>query len=185
MVRIGQPPVIGEVLSGILLGPSLLGRLAPHLEDYLFPAPARPALSVVAQIGVVLYMFIVGLEFDPASLRKRAAPFIFTSQVSIALPFVLGAAFAFTLFPDLSQPGVRFVPFALFLGVAMSITAFPVLARILTDRGLSRSELGIAALTCAAIGDVTGWCLVALIVAAWVVALVHDVRWELYKPEGR
>ena len=164
IVRIGQPPVIGEVLSGILLGPSLLGRLAPHVEDYLFPATARPALSVIAQIGVVIYMFVVGLEFDPASLRKRAAPFIFTSQVSIALPFVLGAALAFALFPDLSQPGVRFVPFALFLGVAMSITAFPVLARILTDRGLSRSDLGIAALTCAAVGDVTGWCLLAVVV---------------------
>jgi Kef-type K+ transport system membrane component KefB len=164
LAGIGQPPVIGEVLSGILLGPSLLGRVAPGAEIYLFPADARPALAVIAEVGVVLYMFIVGLEFDPASLRRRAAPFIFTSQMSIALPFVLGAGLAFFLFPDLSQPGVRFVAFALFMGVAMSITAFPVLARILTDRGLSRTELGIAALTCAAVGDVTGWCLLAIVV---------------------
>lgn len=164
LARIGQPPVIGEVLSGILLGPSLLGRLAPGAEIYLFPADARPALAVIAELGVVLYMFLVGLEFDASSLRRRAAPFIFTSQVSIALPFVLGAGLAFFLFPDLSQPGVRFVAFALFMGVAMSITAFPVLARILTDRGLSRTELGIAALTCAAVGDLTGWCLLAIVV---------------------
>jgi Kef-type K+ transport system membrane component KefB len=164
MARIGQPPVIGEVVSGILLGPSLLGRIAPGAEDYLFPAAARPSLSVIAQIGVVLYMFVVGLEFDPASLRKRATPFIFTSQVSIALPFALGVGLALFLYPDLSQPGVGFVPFALFMGVAMSITAFPVLARILTDRGLSRTELGIAALTCAAVDDVTAWCLLAVVV---------------------
>jgi len=161
---IGQPPVIGEVLSGILLGPSLLGRVAPAAEIYLFPEAARPSLSVIAELGVVFYMFIVGLEFDATSLRRRAAPFIFVSQVSIALPFALGVGLAFYLFPGLSQPGVRFLPFALFMGVALSITAFPVLARILTDRGLSRTELGIAALTCAAIDDVTGWCLLAIVV---------------------
>jgi len=164
LTRIGQPPVIGEVLSGILLGPSLLGRLAPGTESYLFPMDVRPSLAVIAEIGVVLYMFLVGLEFDPGSLRRRAAPFIFTSQVSIVLPFALGVGLAFFLFPDLSQPGVRFLAFALFLGIAMSITAFPVLARILTDRGLSRTELGVAALTCAAVGDVTGWCLLAVVV---------------------
>ncbi|HYT67713.1 MAG TPA: cation:proton antiporter [Vicinamibacterales bacterium] len=164
LARIGQPPVIGEVLSGILLGPSLVGRLAPGIESYLFPESARPALSVIAQLGVVLYMFVVGLDFDPGSLRRRAAPFVFTSQVSIALPFALGIGLAAFLYPDLSQPGVRLLAFALFMGVAMSITAFPVLARILTDRGLSRTELGVAALTCAAVDDVTAWCLLAVVV---------------------
>ena len=162
--RIGQPPVIGEIVAGILLGPSLLGRVAPGTEDYLFPLAARPALGVIAQIGVVLYMFVVGLEFDPASLRRRAAPFIVTSQVSIALPFALGCGLAAALYPALSPPGVRLLAFALFMGIAMSITAFPVLARILTDRGLSTTELGVAALTCAAVDDVTAWCLLAVVV---------------------
>lgn len=162
--RIGQPAVIGEVLSGILLGPSLLGRIAPGAEAHLFPVEARPALAVIAQLGVVLYMFVVGLEFDPVSLRRRATPFIITSQASIALPFLLGCGLAVALYPEFSPPGVRLLPFALFMGIAMSITAFPVLARILTDRGLSRTELGIAALTCAAIDDVTAWCLLAVVV---------------------
>ncbi len=164
LARLGQPPVIGEVLSGILLGPSLLGRLAPGAEAYLFPDAARPALGVVAQLGVVLYMFVVGLEFDSASLRRRAAPFMITSAASIALPFMLGIAVAEYLYGELSPAGVRPLTFALFMGVAMSITAFPVLARILTDRGLSRTELGTAALTCAAVGDAAAWCLLAVVV---------------------
>jgi Kef-type K+ transport system membrane component KefB len=162
--RLWQPPVIGEVLAGILLGPSLLGRVAPGVENVLFPASARPALGVIAQLGIILYMFVVGLEFDPASLRKRAAPFLVVSQVSIALPFVLGIGLAAALYPSFSPPGVRFLAFALFMGIAMSITAFPVLARILTDRRLSRTELGAAALTCAAVNDVMGWWLLAVVV---------------------
>jgi Kef-type K+ transport system membrane component KefB len=162
VASIGQPPVIGEVLAGILLGPSLLGALAPGAEAFLFPESARPALGVIAQIGVILYMFVVGLEFDPSSLRKRAAPYVVTSQASIAVPFVLGLALAALIYPDLSQPGVPYFAFAMFMGVAMSITAFPVLARILTDRGLSRTELGTAALTCAAVDDVSAWCLLAI-----------------------
>ena len=164
LAAVGQPPVIGEVVSGILLGPSLLGRVAPGVEGYLFPDSARPALGVVAQLGIILYMFVVGLEFDAGSLRRRAAPFVFISQASIAIPFLLGLALAALIYPELSQPGVPFVPFAMFMGIAMSITAFPVLARILTDRGLARTDLGIAALTCAAVDDVTAWCLLAVVV---------------------
>ncbi len=164
LAAIGQPPVIGEVLSGILLGPSLLGRVAPGAESYLFPESARPAIGVVAQLGIVLYMFVVGLEFEAGSLRRRAAPFVFTSLASIAVPFLLGCGLAVVIFSELSQPGVSYVAFALFMGVAMSITAFPVLARILTDRGLARTELGVAALTCAAVNDVTAWCLLAVVV---------------------
>jgi Kef-type K+ transport system membrane component KefB len=164
LAAVGQPPVIGEVLSGILLGPSLLGRLAPGAENYLFPESARPALGVVAQLGVVLYMFVVGLEFDAGSLRRRAAPFVFISQASIAVPFLLGLGLATLIYPELSQPGVPFVAFGMFMGIAMSITAFPVLARILTDRGLTRTDLGVAALTCAAVDDVTAWCLLAVVV---------------------
>ena len=164
MAWVGQPPVIGEVLSGILLGPSLLGAVAPGAEAFLFPASARPALGVIAQIGVILYMFVVGLDFEPGSLRRRAAPYILTSQASIAVPFALGFGLAALAHDELSQAHVPFVAFAMFMGVAMSITAFPVLARILTDRGLSRTELGIAALACAAVDDVTAWCLLAITV---------------------
>jgi Kef-type K+ transport system membrane component KefB len=162
VARVGQPPVMGEVLAGILLGPSLLGAFAPGVEGFLFPESARPALGVIAQIGVILYMFVVGLEFDPSSLRRRAAPYVVTSQASIAVPFALGWALAALTYPDLSEPRVPSPAFAMFMGVAMSITAFPVLARILTDRGLSRTELGTAALTCAAVGDVSAWCLLAI-----------------------
>jgi Kef-type K+ transport system membrane component KefB len=164
LAAVGQPPVIGEVVSGILLGPSLLGRVAPGVESYLFPDSARPALGVVAQLGVILYMFVVGLEFDAGSLRRRAAPFVFISQASIAVPFLLGLGLATLIYPEQSQPGVPFIAFAMFMGIAMSITAFPVLARILTDRGLSRTDLGVAALTCAAVDDVTAWCLLAVVV---------------------
>ncbi len=166
VAAIGQPPVIGEVLSGILLGPSLLGIVAPSAESFLFPAAVRPPLGVVAHAGVVLYMFIVGLEFDTSLRKRRAAPLIVTSQASIVIPFLLGCGLAMTMYDAFAPAGVSVTVFALFMGVAMSITAFPVLARILTDRGLTRTELGVAALTCAAINDVMAWCLLALVVGA-------------------
>jgi K+:H+ antiporter len=161
---IGQPPVIGEVLGGILLGPSLLGRLAPDASAYILPASVAPFLNVVAQLGVVLYMFLVGLELNGDLLRDRAHATIATSHASIVLPFVLGSMLALYLYPRLSTRDVSFTSFALFMGVAMSITAFPVLARILADRGMTRTELGAVALTCAATDDVTAWCLLALVV---------------------
>ena len=163
---VGQPPVIGEVLSGILLGPSLLGLVAPAAEGFLFPAAVRPPLGIVAQAGVVLYMFLVGLEFDTGLLKQRAAHLIVTSQASILAPFLLGSGLGWALHGMFAPDGVSAMVFALFMGVAMSITAFPVLARILTDRGLTRTELGAAALTCAAINDVMAWCLLALVVGA-------------------
>jgi Kef-type K+ transport system membrane component KefB len=171
LATIGQPPVIGEVLAGILLGPSLVGRLSPSLEMHLFPDAVKPALGVVAQIGVVLYMFSVGVEFDAAALRRTAARFVFVSQASIAVPFVLGLGIAAVIRPEFALPGVTPVAFSLFMGIAMSITAFPVLARILTDRNLTRTELGIAALTCAAVDDVTAWCLLAIVVGVTRAAL--------------
>jgi Kef-type K+ transport system membrane component KefB len=161
---IGQPPVIGEVLGGILLGPSLLGRLAPELSAYILPPSVAPFLNVVAQLGVILYMFLVGLELNGDLLRIRAHATVAISHASIILPFVLGSMLALQLYPRLSTSDVPFTSFALFMGVALSITAFPVLARILTDRGMSRTELGAVALTCAATDDVTAWCLLALAV---------------------
>jgi Kef-type K+ transport system membrane component KefB len=163
-VAIGQPPVIGEVLGGILLGPSLLGRVAPDVAAYILPGSVGPFLSVVAQLGVILYMFFVGLDLNLDPLRHRARAAVATSHASIVAPFVLGSLLAVYLYPRISTDAVPFTSFALFMGIAMSITAFPVLARILTDRGMSRSELGVIALTCAAADDVTAWCLLAFVV---------------------
>jgi Kef-type K+ transport system membrane component KefB len=161
---IGQPPVIGEVVAGILLGPSLLGRVSPDGMEFLLPTDAAPHLGVIAQLGAILYMFIVGLELNTGQLRALARSVFAVSHVSIVLPFVLGAALALWLYPVLSNQAVPFTSFALFVGVAMAITAFPVLARILTDRGLARTALGVTALGAAAVGDVTAWCLLALVV---------------------
>ncbi len=161
---VGQPPVIGEVVAGIVLGPSLLGRVAPDAAAYLLPPAVAPFLGVIAQLGVILYMFLVGLELNASVLRERAYTTVATSHASIVVPFLLGAALALGLYPRFSNSAVPFTSFALFLGVAMSITAFPVLARILTDRGLHRTQLGVVALACAATDDVTAWCLLALVV---------------------
>ena len=165
-VMIGQPPVIGEVLGGIALGPSLLGRIAPDVSTYILPASVAPFLNLVAQLGIILYMFLVGLDLNAGLLRGRARAT--TSHASIVAPFILGSILALYLYPRLSTSDVAFTSFALFMGVAMSITAFPVLARILTDRDMSRTELGVIALTCAAADDVTAWCLLA-----FVIGVVH------------
>lgn len=168
---IGQPPVIGEVLAGIVLGPSILGALSPAAMHALIPdAAADPhgqvtsALKAVSQLGVILYMFLVGLEVNVKQLKRQAHAAIAISHASILAPFLLGVLLALWLYPRLSHEGVPFTSFSLFMGVAMSITAFPVLARILTDRGLTRTDVGALALACAAIGDVTAWCLLALVV---------------------
>ncbi|HET6281844.1 MAG TPA: cation:proton antiporter [Polyangia bacterium] len=163
--KLRQPPVIGEVLAGILLGPSLLGRVAPSVSGYLLPISVSPFLSILAQVGVILYMFLVGLELDTGLLRKRTHATVAVSHASIVLPFVLGCALALLLYPRLSSSDVPFTYFALFCGVAMSVTAFPVLARILTDRGAQTSHLGVTALACAAVDDVTAWCLLAFVVS--------------------
>jgi len=168
---IGQPPVIGEVIAGILLGPSVLGAVWPDAMHALIPAKAADpnglvpaAVKAVAQIGVVLYMFLVGLELNAARLKKQAAAAVAVSHAGILAPFVLGSAVALLLFPTLAPAGTPFLSFALFMGVATAITAFPVLARILTDRKMERTELGVVALGCAAADDVTAWCLLAVVV---------------------
>ncbi|MFN0054338.1 MAG: cation:proton antiporter [Planctomycetales bacterium] len=160
---LGQPPVIGEVLAGIVLGPSLLGRISPELSTWLLPPSVAPHLGVLAQVGVILYMFLVGLELDIDELRRHGASTAAISHASIVAPFLLGGALALALYPRYSS-GVPFSVFALFLGVAMSVTAFPVLARILTDHGLNRTHLGTVALASAAIDDATAWCLLAFVV---------------------
>jgi Kef-type K+ transport system membrane component KefB len=164
MALLGQPPVLGEVVAGILLGPSLLGRLAPETAAFVLPPAVAPFLQVIAQLDVILYMFLVGLELNAGMLRGRARATVLTSHASILVPFLLGAVLALGLYPSFSHNDVPFTSFALFLGVAMSVTAFPVLARILTDRNMHRTRLGVAALACAALNDVTAWCLLAFVV---------------------
>ena len=172
-VRFRQPAVIGEIVGGILLGPSLLGLLPGALPAVLFPPDIRPYLSVIAQLGLVLFMFIVGLEVDLALIRSRRRVATAVSLSSIALPFALGVLLAMVLYPEHSGGSgghgpVSPVAFALFIGSAMSITAFPVLARILTERRMHRTPIGVLALACAAIDDVVAWSLLALVIAVAV-----------------
>jgi Kef-type K+ transport system membrane component KefB len=162
---IHQPPVIGEVIAGILLGPSFLGQIFPAASHYILPPSVAPYLSIIAQVGILLYMFLVGLEFDPASIKNRAHSAIVISHASIMAPFLLGSGLALALYPRVSTADVPFPIFALFMGVSMSITAFPVLARILTDRAIHKTPLGAMALTCAAVDDVTAWCLLSVLVS--------------------
>jgi Kef-type K+ transport system membrane component KefB len=162
---LGQPPVIGEVIGGILLGPSLLGMVAPDLYQFVLPASTAPFLGVIAQLGVILYMFLVGLELDLKVLQKSGHATLAISHASIVVPFLLGGWLALHLYEDLSNSSVSFTAFALFMGVSMSVTAFPVLARILTDRKVNKTRMGTIALTCAAVDDVTAWCLLAFVVS--------------------
>jgi Kef-type K+ transport system membrane component KefB len=159
---IGQPEVIGEMAAGILLGPSLLGRFFPTMMNGLFPAGGIGPLYALSQLGLVLFMFLVGLEVRPGSLRGSAKSVVAASQASILAPFLLGGALAWGLYPHLGGGAPR-LPFVLFLGAAMGITAFPVLARILADRKLMRTRVGVFAISCAAVDDLTAWCLLAVI----------------------
>lgn len=162
--RFRQPRVLGEIVAGILLGPSLLGWLAPDVQAFLLPESTAPLLRVVADLGVILYMFLVGLELNTGHLRERAHVAIAISQAGIIVPFLSGALLALALYERYGVHEAGFTVFALFMGTSLSITAFPVLARLLADHGLSRSKLGVLALGSAAIGDVTAWCLLAVVV---------------------
>jgi Kef-type K+ transport system membrane component KefB len=159
---LGQPPVIGEVLAGIALGPSLFSWFGFEVSP-LLPKDIAPYLAIIAQLGVILYMFLVGLEFNPSVLKSNAAAAVAISLSSIVLPLALGAILAVGLFGHLAPQGTALTSFALFMGVAMAVTAFPVLARILTDRGIATTEIGVLALSCAAVDDVTAWCLLAFV----------------------
>lgn len=160
----GQPPVIGEVAAGILLGPTLFGRIAPEAFAMLFPPSSIDALLSLSQVGLIFFMFLVGLEFAPGVVKERKHTVVVISHVSIVVPFLLGSALAFYLYPLVAAPGVPFNGFLLFLGTAMSITAFPVLARILEERHLLRTRMGNTAIACAAVDDVTAWCILAVVV---------------------
>ncbi len=162
---LNQPPVMGEMVAGIVLGPSVLGLIFPDALSFLFPPTSLETLRLLSQIGVVLFMFTVGMELNIQHLRERGSAAVVISHASIIVPFLLGTALSLFLYTDLAPAGTSFNAFALFIGVAMSITAFPVLARILEDRNLSQTTLGSIAITCAAVDDVTAWCILALVIA--------------------
>jgi Kef-type K+ transport system membrane component KefB len=163
--KIGQPHVLGEIVAGIVLGPSLLGWLSPETMAFLFPASSMEMLKLLSQIGVALFMFVVGMDLDVRHLRERAQTAIMVSHASIVVPFFLGTALSLLVYRSLAPVNTSFTAFALFMGIAMSVTAFPVLARILEDRRMTQTPLGSIALTCAAVDDVTAWCLLALVIA--------------------
>ncbi|HEU5475576.1 MAG TPA: cation:proton antiporter [Actinophytocola sp.] len=163
--RLGQPPVIGEITAGILLGPSVLAALWPSGAAVLLPKAVVPQLNVLAQLGVILFVFLTGLELNTKLLQGRGQLALLVSHVSISLPFLLGVALAVFAYLKFAPEGTGYLAFALFFGVSMSVTALPVLVRILQDLGLFRTEVGVVALTCALIDDVTAWSLLALVVA--------------------
>ena len=165
--KLGQPRVMGEVVAGIALGPTILGAFLPDIQDAIFPKDIIPFIGVVANLGLIFYMFLVGLELDPRQLKGRVGQAAAISNASVALPMMLGIAVALPIY-ELVGPDKKFVAFALFMGVAMSITAFPVLARILVERRMLKRPVGAIAMACAAIDDVTAWFLIALATAVAV-----------------
>ena len=163
--KIGQPSVIGEIIAGIVLGPSLLGLYFPEFSISLFPVESLGNLQFLSQIGLILFMFVIGMELDLKVLQNRAKEAIVISHASIVIPFALGIGLAYFVYFKFAPEGVAFLPFALFMGIALSITAFPVLARIVQERGIHKTKLGAIVITCAAADDITAWCLLAAVIA--------------------
>lgn len=162
--RIGQPQVVGEMVAGLLLGPSVLGAFAPGLEQALFPPDSLAFLTALSQVGLVLFMFLIGAEFDPELLRGKQKAAILISQFSMVIPFALGVLLALWFHDVYAPANVPFTHFALFLGAALSVTAFPVLARILGEKQLIGTRLGAIALAAAAAADVIAWIVLTIVV---------------------
>lgn len=162
--KIGQPQVVGEMVGGILLGPFLLGWAAPGIFNAVFPASSVGHLVALSQVGLVLFMFMVGLALNAGEIRSNRNAAVLISHVSMVIPFCAGALIAFYIYPRLADDSYSFTGFALFMGASMSVTAFPVLARILTERNLLESRIGSLSIACAAVDDVTGWCVLAYVV---------------------
>ncbi|MES2680948.1 MAG: cation:proton antiporter [Bacteroidota bacterium] len=163
--KIGQPTVIGEIIAGIFLGPSFIGMFFPEFSAFLFPKSSLPNLQFISQIGLILFMFIVGMELDLNTLKKKAHEAVIISHASIIFPFALGIGLALYLYEGFAPPEIGFLPFSLFIGISLSITAFPVLARIVQERQLTKTRLGALVITCAAADDITAWCILAAVIA--------------------
>ena len=163
--KIGQPTVIGEIIAGIFLGPSFIGLFFPEFSLFLFPKTSLPNLQFFSQIGLILFMFIVGMELDLKTIQKKAHEAVIISHASIIFPFALGMALAYFIYQNFAPENVNFLSFALFIGISMSITAFPVLARIVQERQLTKTRLGAIVITCAAADDITAWCILAAVIA--------------------
>ena len=163
--KIGQPAVMGEIIAGILLGPSLIGTLFPGFSAFVFPATSLGNIQMLSQVGLILFMFVIGMELDMALLKKRAGAAMFISYFSIIIPFGMGIGLSYFLYQQYAPANIPFFAFSLFTGIAMSITAFPVLARIIRERGISNTPTGVMAITAAAVGDITAWCMLAFIIA--------------------
>ncbi|MGK5093425.1 cation:proton antiporter [Deltaproteobacteria bacterium TL4] len=165
MSKIRQPAVMGEIIAGIVLGPSLIGFFFPEFSTFLFPKASLLNLQFLSQIGLILFMFIVGMELDLSVLKQNSHVAVIVSHASIIFPYFLGVVLAYFLYPSFAPVNVPFSAFALFMGITMSITAFPVLARIIQERNMAKSALGTMAITCAAVDDITAWCLLAVVIA--------------------
>ncbi len=163
--KIGQPAVIGEIAAGIILGPSLVGMFFPAFSEFLFPVASLGNLQFLSQIGLILFMFVIGMELDLKVLKNQANEAIVISHASIIIPFSMGVGLAYFIYENFSGEGVNFLSFALFTGIAMSVTAFPVLARIVQERGMAKTRIGTVVITCAAADDITAWCILAAVIA--------------------
>jgi Kef-type K+ transport system membrane component KefB len=163
--KIGQPSVIGEIIAGIFLGPSVVGMYFPEYSSLLFPVASLGNLQFLSQIGLILFMFVIGMELDLKVLKNKANDAVVISHASIIIPFALGIGLSYFIYNQFAPAGVEFLSFSLFMGIAMSITAFPVLARIVQERGIHKTRLGAIVITCAAADDITAWCLLAAVIA--------------------
>lgn len=163
--KIGQPTVIGEIVAGIVLGPSVVGLFYPSASAFLFPAASLGNIQFLSQVGLILFMFVIGMELDIRVIRKQAHEAVIISHASIIIPYTLGVGLSWFMYREFAPAHISFIAFALFMGIAMSITAFPVLARVIQERGLTRTRLGAMAITCAAADDITAWCILAVVIA--------------------
>jgi Kef-type K+ transport system membrane component KefB len=163
--KLGQPSVIGEIIAGVFLGPSFMGLWFPEYSHFLFPKESLGNLQLLSQVGLVLFMFVIGMELDLKILKNKANDAVIISHASIIMPFGLGMLLAYYLYAQFAPAGINFLSFSLFMGIAMSITAFPVLARIIHERNLTKTKLGALVITCAAIDDITAWCILATVIA--------------------
>lgn len=163
--KIGQPAVMGEIIAGILLGPSFFGTLIPGFTSFVFPPSSLNNLQMLSQVGLILFMFVIGMELDLNVIKRKAGSAFVISYASIIFPFGLGMLLSYYLYSHYAPANIPFYAFSLFVGISMSITAFPVLARIIQERKMTNTKTGIIALTAAAAGDITVWCVLAFVIA--------------------